>query len=169
MKALKHPYKGEMLTCREIAERTGLTLRAIQHRVRKGLDFDMPYRFAKHCDYNGQNLSVAEIAKIKGLSKESVYRRLRKNQDLGKPRNMAQEYDFCGEKKTAKEIMKAVKSTSYTTIYKHLTKAGVTLGKQPRKRRRVLYKGEMRTTHEIAELDGITYGQAAKIVRALRK
>jgi hypothetical protein len=118
--------------------------------------------------YKGENLTVAELAKRVGLSGCSVRNRLAKGVSLDDPKHGSKTYPYFGEGKTIKAILK-IEGVTREAIRQRIAKGSTELGVIPRKRRRVLYKGAMRTTHEIVDLDGITYGMAAKLVRDLRK
>jgi len=117
--------------------------------------------------YKGEALSNAEIAKRAGLSKSTALRMLKKGADLDNPKN-SKKHPYFGEMKTAVEISK-IEGVSPQTVRERIAKGSAEPGTNLRKRRRIEYKGALRSTHDIAELENVSYQVAAKFVRAVIK
>ena len=86
----EYPYEGEMLTIREISERTGLSKDLIRQRLRKGWAFDKAFSTTDYraermkklnaihqVEYEGRIVTIAELAEITGINKATLRTRFR--------------------------------------------------------------------------------------------
>jgi predicted DNA-binding protein YlxM (UPF0122 family) len=168
MRSKRYEYHGELLTVSEISARTGLSTRTIRRRIRDKIDFDADLTTPKKHPFGEEMLTLREIAKKVNLSHVTVVQRLAKGIALDAPYRNVKLADFHNKQMSAPEIAK-IEGVSRQALYQRIKRGSAELGKVPRRRRRVFYKGAERSTHEIAELDGVHYQKAAKVVREIRK
>jgi hypothetical protein len=95
-----HPYQGEMLTIRQIADRRKLSLSGVRFRLKHGIDLDAPWQNdkASKFEYKGQEVTYAQYAEMEGCSVNTAWsRRTRGTLEVdshrtGQARNRSREY-----------------------------------------------------------------------------
>jgi DNA-binding transcriptional MerR regulator len=100
-------FDGELLTLSEIAERLGISYRAVLARVERGIPLEeKPINRENQYEYKGKLYKISELVKITGLQKDTIIYRVKHNISLDKELNSENKYEFDGLMLTAKEISK---------------------------------------------------------------
>lgn len=79
-----YPYEGEMLTIRQISERTGINRKTLDGRLRDGMDIykatHTPVKRGKfegaRFEFNGEKYSLSELSELSGVKKQTIEWRL---------------------------------------------------------------------------------------------
>lgn len=116
-----HPYKGRMLSLKEIAALEGKSLKSIEHRLYRHGSCEpyQPKPNYKPITYNGETKAISQWARELGITPKVAYYRLKRYKSLDNPKL----HDFKGRKLTFQQIADSL-GISRNAAYHRLRRLG---------------------------------------------